>query len=606
MESIGFQLQMFSLNLCQKGCSEISSLKTRKTCTYVVCWSSLTINLKCVRPTEMWSLVLLLSGAWSKGIKECSIPFHAACWDVQSGIQQGTAEWVNMSQRIPPSSSIHWLLAASWEQSLSKGGIGGIKPRAIQTLSFCVCLLAFNLLSESESLPSTRSYFSLSSFFCFLAVLWENSSSDNYWIWAKQIPSFALLPQSLYFAANLFHFTFGFSPLLFVIFLNLSLSVFPLPQFLICQLTSFMLFLLLMLILAATSLILSPLHRMLDTGHSPPPCFGFPELPCWFVSVGYVLEKRSGGFPPVWRVSPQAVCVHMCVSLLEMASKWYFEMLVFIKAQGCMHVYVYVCVCLSVCFIYIARRGHACSFLLVIALDMHTRGWAHTWPPAFVCVCSAHEIHDCVSACTPESASVHAYIWVSLCSCFLRINNAIQPDYESAEQTDTDCAHGTRSQIKHMWNSVSDSTFRCRMTQECQSFGAKMATLDLNQSIGSVLWEAGGVVAWAATAPTATVGWNNDLYDKPHREAQTAVANLLEVWNRGFHSPSFDCQGNIANCWPECHSQQSTYLSVLVVISAAVMPWYTSVSFHTGFNVFFKVFVRSLLAWGDEEEIKTR
>lgn len=37
-------------------------------------------------------------------------------------------------------------------------------------------------------------------------------------------------------------------------------------------------------------------------------------------------------------------------------------------------------------------------------------------------------------------------------------------------------------------------------------------------------------------------------------------------------------------------------------MSAAVMPWYTSVSFHTGFNVFFSVFVRSLFAWGSKEE----
>lgn len=43
----------------------------------------------------------------------------------------------------------------------------------------------------------------------------------------------------------------------------------------------------------------------------------------------------------------------------------------------------------------------------------------------------------------------------------------------------------------------------------------------------------------------------------------------------------------------------STYLSVFVVMSAAVMPWYTSVSFHTGFKVFFSVLVRSLFAWGD-------
>lgn len=52
---------------------------------------------------------------------------------------------------------------------------------------------------------------------------------------------------------------------------------------------------------------------------------------------------------------------------------------------------------------------------------------------------------------------------------------------------------------------------------------------------------------------------------------------------------------------------RGTYLSVLVVMSAAVMPWYTSVSFHTGFNVFFRVLVRSLFACdGTEAEIKMK
>lgn len=44
---------------------------------------------------------------------------------------------------------------------------------------------------------------------------------------------------------------------------------------------------------------------------------------------------------------------------------------------------------------------------------------------------------------------VHAYVCVHLCSCFLRINNAIQPYYESTEQTDTDWMQRTRSQTKH-------------------------------------------------------------------------------------------------------------------------------------------------------------
>lgn len=42
-------------------------------------------------------------------------------------------------------------------------------------------------------------------------------------------------------------------------------------------------------------------------------------------------------------------------------------------------------------------------------------------------------------------------------------------------------------------------------------------------------------------------------------------------------------------------------------MSAAVMPWYTSVSFHTGFSVFFRVLVRSLFACSEmEAEIEIR
>lgn len=61
-------------------------------------------------------------------------------------------------------------------------------------------------------------------------------------------------------------------------------------------------------------------HLSLDSGHTLPPLlhpFGYPEPPCWFVSVDCVLEQRSGGFPLVCELSPQAaVCVYMdvCVS----------------------------------------------------------------------------------------------------------------------------------------------------------------------------------------------------------------------------------------------------------------------------------------------------
>lgn len=60
---------------------------------------------------------------------------------------------------------------------------------------------------------------------------------------------------------------------------------------------------------------------------------------CWFVTVGYVLEQRSGGFPPVWGGGLSSVWVCVCV--------W-------------------------------QRRGHVCFLLLVIALDIHTIGQART------------------------------------------------------------------------------------------------------------------------------------------------------------------------------------------------------------------------------------
>lgn len=44
------------------------------------------------------------------------------------------------------------------------------------------------------------------------------------------------------------------------------------------------------------------------------------------------------------------------------------------------------------------------------------------------------------------------------------------------------------------------------------------------------------------------------------------------------------------------------YRSVLRCMSSSVIPWYTRVSFHTGFRVPFRVLVRSLLDWGKRGE----
>lgn len=53
---------------------------------------------------------------------------------------------------------------------------------------------------------------------------------------------------------------------------------------------------------------------------------------------------------------------------------------------------------------------------------------------------------------------------------------------------------------KHTRNSVSESTYACRMTRVRQTFWAKMATLDLNQSIWRTLWGSGRGIT-AQTAP---------------------------------------------------------------------------------------------------------
>lgn len=179
---------------------------------------------------------------------------------------------------------------------------------------------------------------------------------------------------------------------------------------------------------------------------------------------------------------------------------------------------MHICVWLCVCFLYVQRRGHACSLLLVIALDIHTRGvQVHTWLPAFVCVCV------CVVQTRFMFVWAHALQTVRLCSCFLRINNAIQPYYQSAEQTDTDCAQGTRSQTKHIWNSISESSYTCRMTRVFQSFWAKMAMLDLNQSIWRALWEGGHLSSYRSNCNwnswQASPGWSNESHGKAYREA---------------------------------------------------------------------------------------
>lgn len=124
----------------------------------------------------------------------------------------------------------------------------------------------------------------------------------------------------------------------------------------------------------------------------------------------------------------------------------------------------------------------SCQWLPLTQEDKHTPDCLH--------LCAKQMRFVFVWTCTSECVCAYAYIWVGLCLCFLRINNAIQPYYESAEQTDTHCTQHTRSQTKHP--GISESTYTCRMTRVRQSFWAKMATLDLNRSIRRALWDGGG------------------------------------------------------------------------------------------------------------------
>lgn len=300
----------------------------------------------------------------------------------------------------------------------------------------------------------------------------------------------------------------------------------PLPQCLICHLTSFMLSLLLTLILAVTSLFLS-FHLLLDTGHSRPPRFGFPEPPRCFVSVGYALEQRSslkGLF---------SSCVRVC-SWIESC---YFWMCALIIAQECE---LYACIC--VWFLYLQRRGHTCSFLQLIALDIHTRGQAHSWLRLWVQV-----------GFPWVWAHAHAYIRVRVCSCFLRINNAIQPYYETTEQTDTD-AHSPTKHVKlHLWF-ISHTPNNASMSK---LYGPRW--LRWPQSIH--VWNTGGrregaepcqeANTWTVTAATTTVILDShrlaeimNYVEKPIGEQRRLlqVTGGLQVWN---FAPSH----NTVNWW---------------------------------------------------------
>lgn len=94
-----------------------------------------------------------------------------------------------------------------------------------------------------------------------------------------------------------------------------------------------------------------------------------------------------------------------------------------------------------------------CPWRIQQSMSTHLTVW--------VCVSAAQAripsvlMHTC--------ACMRAWMWVCLRSCYPGINNSIQPYYEWAEQSDTDCEQGAdiRRQ-KHMRSYVSASTLHVR------------------------------------------------------------------------------------------------------------------------------------------------
>ena len=141
-------------------------------------------------------------------------------------------------------------------------------------------------------------------------------------------------------------------------------------------------------------------------------------------------------------------------------------MCVFVKAQGhasfanvCLSARTCVCLCVCVC-VFSTYRGGAMHVLSCQWLPLtHTQEDKHTPDGLHLCARGRWDSCVCVYTHFRLDVCVHAYIWARPCLCFLRINNAIQTYYESAEQTDTDCAQRTCSQTKthtelHLWINV--------------------------------------------------------------------------------------------------------------------------------------------------------
>lgn len=232
-------------------------------------------------------------------------------------------------------------------------------------------------------------------------------------------------------------------------------------------------------------------------------------------------------FPLDRGVSPQAalcVCVYMCV---------WRERVNAISECECLEKHKDVCglhICVCVC-IFCMHRGGVMHVLLCQWLPLtYTQENKHT-PDC---------LHLCVSVCV--------WVCVHLCSCFLRINNAIQPYYESAEQTDTDCTVRTHSQTKHKRNSVAESTY-ARTWHKCvRLFGPRWRCLTSIAPYGEHCGEEGGgdspdrqhLSSYRSNSKgsswLASPGCNNELPGKANWEAQAAAGSPLEDWKHASSS----------------------------------------------------------------------
>ena len=223
-------------------------------------------------------------------------------------------------------------------------------------------------------------------------------------------------------------------------------------------------------------------------------------------------------------------------------------MCAFVKAKGCVSAFtpVFVCVCVSVCVLYVQTEEGQYMFFPANDCPWHTHKRISTHLTGCICGQCRRELCVCVCVFVCVCVCVHACVCARasarelLCSCVLRINNAIQPHHESAREADTDRTQRTCAQTKTPRNSDSPSTRRA--TRVRQTVWAKTVTPDLNHCTCRGLLGGGG--GWGLLSQhlssyrsnskwnswLVSPGCNNESPGQANWEAETAAGCPLGDW----------------------------------------------------------------------------